>query len=53
MEDSQGFANLTKNYHVPEDLILQNTSRKPMFSTSSTIGGLLPKKKDDRMKIFN
>lgn len=45
--------NLTKNFHIPEDPIVQNTLRKPLFSSSSTIGGLFGKKKDDKMKIYS
>ena len=54
MEESQGF-NLNKNYHLPEDPVVQNAlalRKKPGFHSSAMIGGL-GRKKDDRAKILN
>lgn len=46
MDDSQGFTNLNlnKSIHI-EDPLAHYTMKKPVFSASSTIGGLLPKKR--------
>jgi hypothetical protein len=54
IEDSQGFTNINKNYHIPEDPVVQQTLRRPVFNQTgaSTIGGFFIKKKDDKLKLL-
>ena len=53
IEDSQGFANINKNYHIPEDPVVQQTLRRPGYNQTgaTTIGGFGIKKKDDKIKV--
>ena len=58
MEDSQqGFgvgatvAPLVKLMLPLEEQLGQQTLRKPVFNSASTIGGLAPRKRDDKLKF--
>jgi hypothetical protein len=52
IEDSQqGFISLPKSILPLEEQLGQQTIRKPIFNSTSTIGGLNPRKRDDKLKF--